>query len=273
MNSTRIVQFVLLTCCFPVFAQTKKAVGAASSPGYSQIPFDPSTPRLPVHFMGNDLVRLFKAHEALRTAEKSEYETSEQFNKRIELAETKFFMGSEVGTTLSFFVPAVSEYDADGLILNAGVECSTPSGIIHDKATNTISARRHSTERVYLASNAYGAKITVHENDVESYRLSITNPDDFEITESKHLIMAHIKATTEEARRIRSTLAALAICSISRGEELTADDAILSKATFDNPLEYFEQIHVLKTKLLSIWIFDSISGRVYSKAEPVQAIR
>jgi len=39
---------------------------------------------------------------------------------------------------------------------------------------------------------------------------------------------------------------------------------------FDNPHELFDQMWFLKTTLLAVWFFDSFSGRVYAKVEPVE---
>src|SRR5258708_6038063 len=101
-----------LVCWLPMFAQTKKAV--PTIPAYSQTQFDPKSLRLPPHFIGHDIVRLYRSFAALNDAKKSEYETTDQFNKRIELTEAKLFMGSTTDTvTMSFVVPVNAEYDAD----------------------------------------------------------------------------------------------------------------------------------------------------------------
>jgi hypothetical protein len=222
-------------------------------------------PRLPAHFIGNDIVQLFKAHEALRTAEKSEYETSDQFNKRIEAAEARFFSR----TTLAFVVPAVSAYDADQRLLNVGVECSSKEG----GSRSSIPVKRQKTTREYLASNAFGAKRDVQETDVESFNIGIANRTDFTITHAQggsrpFMIMSSIKSTPDEARQIKVTLSALVICSIRPGDDVTTNDTIYDKATFDDPYEYFEQMHVLNTRVLAIWFFDSLTGRVYEKLAP-----
>src|SRR5258708_18575543 len=86
----KTIQVMILLCWLPLPAQTKKA--ASPIPAYSQIPFNPNTLRVPPHFMGHDIIRLYKAFAALHDAEKSEYETTDQFDKRIQLSEPNLFM-------------------------------------------------------------------------------------------------------------------------------------------------------------------------------------
>jgi hypothetical protein len=250
-----------------MFAQTKKAV--SPSPAFSQIQFDPTTLRVPPHFMGHDIVRLYKAFNLLHTAEKPEYETSDQFSKRNELAETRLFLGSKTDSaTLSFIVPVIAEYDADARTLVVKVTCSDPNPNGYQDHVISIRVKQYKTERSYTASNAFGAKIPVHETDIDSYHLVL---DEFQFqTGPNGAIRSSIKCAPTEARRIKSTLSALAVCKIKRGEPLTDHDAILEKATFDNPHELFDQMWFLRTTLLAIWFFDSSSGKVYTKVEPVE---
>ena len=266
MTAARLgVSFVVL-CCLPMFAQTRKATTPVL-PGHLHTPFDPTSVRLTAHFMGHDVVSLYKDYEAIRTAEKTEFETTDQFNKRIQLARTKVVMGSVAeATILAFVVPVESEYDADARSLTVGVQCSNPHGE-QKKVSDSIGVSRRTTHREYVASNAFGVKVNVQETDVESFHIAVDNPDDFPIATAKYLILSSIESAPDPARKIKSTVSALAVCSIQSGEEATSDDFILSKATFDDPHEYFEQMHFLKTKLLAVWFFDSTSGKIYAKVE------
>jgi hypothetical protein len=261
------MQVMALACCLPMFAQTREAV-APTAPTYLQAPFDPTCVRLPARFPGNDIVRWYRAYEALHTAEKNEYETQDQFNKRMTLAENRFFMGG-LETTLAFVVPTMSQYDADARTLNGAVVCSDPHGE-RQSVSNAILVRQRRSEKQYIGTNAFGVKVSVHETSIESFQIGVTNPDDFRIDTAKYSIVSSINSTPDEARRIKSTLAALAICSIKRGDTLIADDFILKKATFDDPNEYRERMYFLNTKLLAIWFFDSSSGKIYTKLQPIK---
>ena len=274
-----------------LLAQTRKAV-APVSPTYSQLPFDPHCVRLPTPFMGNNIVRLCKDYEALSKTDKGEFETNADFNKRIELAETKFYMGNET-ITLAFVVPMVSEYDADAQVFNVGVECSGRSQVKHvslsdradGKGAQAIPVTEHATSKTYVASNAFGANVPVESTEVESFYIGVRNrefTDNFGGTpiasrlESKfccdvlarEIIVSSIAGTPNEARRIKSTLAALAICSIQRGDTIISDDFVFYKPTFDDPKEGSEQMHFLNAELLAVWFFDSSSGKIYAKVGP-----
>ncbi len=220
-------------------------------------------PHLPPHFAGNDIVQIFRAHEALRTAEKSEYETSVQFKKRIDAAESLFFSR----TAFAFVVPVVSEYDADEQVLNVGVECSPQYEASRAHVLRSIRVKRQVSTKDYTASNAFGAKLNVHETDVESFDIGVNNGGDFAI-DAKSLILSPIRVTPGEARQIKLTLSAVVVCNINRDDDqITVKDAILRRATFDDPQEYFEQLHFLNARVQAIWFFDSVSGKVYSKVQ------
>jgi hypothetical protein len=259
----KTIQVMILMCCLPMSAQTKKAVSPA--PAYSQIQFDPTSLRVPPHFMGHDIVRLYKAIAALHAAEKAEYETTDQFNKRIELAEAKLFMGSKTDTaTLSFVVPVMAEYDADRGLLILRVQ----EGPDRDHC-KSIRVRYAKSERSYIGTNAYGATIPVHETDANSYFILINNPKQFP-TDSHAVVEHYIECSPDEARRIKGTLSALAVCSLTKGEVLTDKDALWNKPTFDYPHELFEQQWFLKTNLLEMWFFDTSSGKVHAKVGAIE---
>jgi hypothetical protein len=243
-------------CCFPTLAQTKKAM-PSPVPAYSQTQFDPTALRLPPHFMGNDIIRLYKAFAVLRTAEKGEFETTDQFNKRIELAESKLFMGSKTETaTLSFVVPVTSEYDADNEMLVVQIH----GGPDRDNA-GSIRVKESKSVRSYVASNAFGAKIAVHATYIDSYLLLIKNTNQFLNAD----FSSSIKMLPNEARTIKGTLSALAVCSITKGDTLIDKDASLKEPTFNDPHELFEQFWFVKTNLLALWLFDSASGKVHAR--------
>jgi hypothetical protein len=222
--------------------------------------------------MGNDIAQLYRAYEALGAANKAEFETTDQFNRRIEAAEAKAFMGSVTETTtLAFVVPMVSEYDADATALYVGVKCADPHGDLK-KVSHSIVVGWRQGKRSYIGSNAFGASIRVDRTDVEKFDIDVRNWMDFPI-DDKDLIGSSIKSTPDEARRIKHTLSALAVCSIKRGEVLTLHDFILEKATFNDPHEYSEDIYFLNTKLVAIWFFDSSAGKIYTKVGPTEVMK
>jgi hypothetical protein len=131
----------------------------------------------------------------------------------------------------------------------------------------SIRVKRQVSTKDYTASNAFGAKLNVHETDVESFDIGVNNGGDFAI-DAKSLILSPIRVTPGEARQIKLTLSAVVVCNINRDDDqITVKDAILRRATFDDPQEYFEQLHFLNARVQAIWFFDSVSGKVYSKVQ------
>ena len=257
------IQVMILVGWLPMFAQPKKV--APVVPAYSQIQFDPNTLRVPPHFMGNDIVRLYKAFAALHDAEKAEFETTDQFNKRIELAEAKLFMGSKTETaTLSFVIPVKAEYDADSEMLIVQVY----GGPDRDNASS-VRVKQSKRESSHIGSNAFGAKIAVHDTYIHSYFLLINNTNQFTNAD----LSIAVKMLADEARKIKGTLSALAVCTITKGDIQTDKDVTWKKPTFDDPHEVFEQLWFLRTNLLAIWLFDSSSGKVHTKVEPTEVAK
>lgn len=225
---------------------------------YSQTPFDLTFSRLPVHFMGHDIVRLYNAAKALQDAKQTEYEATDEFTKRLTSVEDKLFMGTGRMATLAFVVLASSEYNADAQALDVAVKCSDPSGALQ-KVSQSITVRSSRRERTYVGSNAFGAVANVHSTRVETFGLNVSSCPPAESS------IGNIDP--DEARRIKATLSGLVICSMKRGELLTTDDARFIEATFDRPNEYFEKMYFLRVHPLVVWFFDSSTGEIYTKAE------
>ena len=163
--------------------------------------------------------------------------------------------------SLSFVIPVTSEYDADNQMLVVQVH----GGPDHDNA-GSIRVKQSKSERSYVASNAFGAKIPVHATYIDSYLLLINNTSQFTNAD----FSAAVGMTPDEARRSKGTLSALAVCSITKGTTLTDKDASLKEPTFNDPYEVFEQFWFLKTNLLALWLFDSSSGKIHLKVEPTE---
>lgn len=271
MVSILLFVFVFMSTSLPMFAQPRK--GRAPARSYLEVPFDLASDRLPPHFLGHDIIGLYNAAKRLQGVEKAEYETTDQFKKRIEAAESKFFMGSAFENILAFVAPAVSKYDADLGVLRMGVKCSDPSGV--QKAIgSSIVIWRVEEARNFVATNVYGARVNAHKAHVDSYQVAVDNPGAWPVEviganadATKDLIVASVHTSPDDARRIKTTLSALAICAMKRGKPLTSEDSILREATFDNPEEYSEDMHFLNTSLVAVWFFDQ-SGKVYARVKP-----
>jgi hypothetical protein len=269
MVRTLLFALVFLSTTVLIFPQGRKT--RTPSPSYLEVPFDPASERLPVRFLGHDVIALYDAAKRLQGAEKAEYETVDQFKKRIEAAESKFFMGSPSENTLAFVAPAVSKYDADSGVLRMGVKCSDPGGT--QKTVSASIVIWHVDEaRDFVATNVYGARVPAHKAHIEGYQITVDNPGAWPLetigesntSAAKDLIVTSVQASPDEARRTKATLSALVICTMRRGKQLIFEDSILREATFDHPEEYSENMHFLNTSLRAVWFFDQ-SGKVYAR--------
>lgn len=270
MVSPLLLVLVLMSTTLAMFAQAQKV--RTPAPKYLDTPLDLAWDRLPPHFLGHDIIGLYSAAKRLQGAEKAEYETSDQFKKRIEGAEFEFFMGSASENLLAFITPAISKYDADTGILRMGVKLADPGGA---QTMPAIVVWRVEESRNFVATNVYGARVPAHKAHVDSYQVAVDNAGAFPVEVigtgddggSKDLIVASVRTSVDEARRIKATLSGLAICAMKKGKPLTSEDSILQAATFDHPEEYSEDMHFLNTSLVAIWFFDE-SGRVFARVKP-----
>lgn len=266
-----IVALLVTITAADLIAATKPSKTAAkgtNKPGHLTGFFDPTVKSLSPGFLGNSFERVYRA---TLISPKGEYETTAQFEERVQkIPRGVYAFRAENEPT--------SKYDAD-----TGQLVITPeTTMIHvgfDFKPNYTAYMIRSAvvaRKEYVGSNAFGATALVKSERVKEY--SIVVGQDRRYGSSTDLVLA---MTPDEARRVRSSLKVLYVCStdVPREEQLPSMDMPdlsfdgatgfnSTDATLDDPEERSTYLYSLRVKLLEIWVFDSKTGRVYGRFDP-----
>src|SRR5262245_11661503 len=81
-----------LLLCGSVLAQTSPTKSMASRTIYSTVPFDPLLNRLPVGYSGHNAEQLITELSKRMNSKKDEFETTEQYQRRIDMELEKPFI-------------------------------------------------------------------------------------------------------------------------------------------------------------------------------------
>jgi len=263
------------------------------SPAYLTISFDPSIQKIPVPYLGHDIEQTYKAFDERKKAErKDEFETTEQFQRRLTEQAGKPLFGS-VGqdSVLAFVVSAGLGYDADSQTLTISLPTSAvwQSAQI-DKSRLAVKIKSGKvTKDKSIGQNAYGAKVEIEKTYAKGFELAIHNESNFASEKvldenmrrmsersdmpkmpasffermKKTAFVQRIKMSPEEARAAKDKISVLILAKpvapyISYG-------AILREATFKDPTEFFSQMYYVDVDLGEIWIYNKQSGEIITK--------
>jgi hypothetical protein len=271
----------------PAVTQTKPV------PKYLNVPFDLNIDRIPLPCSGHDVEQIYEAFDKRKKAErKDEFETTEQYQRRLTEQSGKPFFG-QIGSdsVLAFVVDTSSEYDADSQTLMISI---IPSAVWlssqTDKSRLALKVKPGKvTKTKSTGQNAYGAKADIQETHVIMFNLAVHNAANFEteniLDESsksilqepdmqkmspqrleywKKLAFVHrLKMKPEEAREAKRKISALILAKqvpphISYGE-------MFSKATLKDPSQFSAQIYYVDVDLVQIWVYDKTTGEIMAK--------
>ncbi len=229
---------LLITLPLAASAQStqQQSHGSASpskvTPIYSRVPFDINATQLPAHFKGHDIALLYRAFQRIESVDKSEYETTERFNERVATLTLKPVIGTiSAKSTLAFVaLDLVADYDADHELLTAGVRGSFSTiqpfvrvaGLgrrIRSLGRPSIVIKQSVSKSRYIGSNAFGASAIINKAKVSQFHIAISNQNDFSTASttegSNTTIGTTIAIDSDRARRMKTTLAALVVCSMN----------------------------------------------------------
>jgi len=261
-------------------AQTK--VDAAKK-RYSEIPFNPSVDRIPANYMGNDADIIYRVLERRENSQaKGEFETTEQYQARIERLNRQPLTGSlQITSLLAFKVADVKfRYVADDRVMKLYL----PTSFAVDEADQIDNSRialkvqESVSFRSYAASNAFGATTLVKEKDVKSIQLGVVNAPDFELRNDPdpdldcfygpdlRCFYGELRLAPEQARRLKQSARALVIGSLA--DRPISKGASTGDATIQNPTAYFEQVRYVNLEVSEIWIYSPETGTVFLKIRP-----
>lgn len=260
---------------------------------YLNTSFDISVDKIPMPFLGHDIEKLYKAFEQRKRAErKDEFETTEQYKKRLsDIARQPIYGSIYVDSILTFVVDSDLEYNADDQIITLRVQTSSvfQSGQTDESKSAVVVKSAKILERKSTGQNVYGAKVEIEEFHSKTFELAVHNMFNFETEKVLHkglrIIMENtdkseylepylesmkkkaffirLKMEPTEAREIKNKVAALILAKLL--PPYISEHVILRKATFKDPKESSLQIYYVHVDILEIWFYDKTTGVVIAK--------
>jgi hypothetical protein len=219
-----------------------------------------------------------------------------QYQKRLSDQSVEPLFGSvNPDSILAFVITPSSQYDADSQTLTVSLETSPVwQSVQIDKSRLGVWIKHgETTKQKSIGQNAYGAKVEIEETYTKEFELAIHNQGSFE-TENvlseyekesqrrmaemraeynlpatsldvggKTVFVQRINMDPTKAKASKDKIAALVIAKLTIPN--ISYGAILRKATFKDPTEFFGQIYYVDVDLLEIWIYDKLTGELIAK--------
>jgi len=283
-----IVIILLLLCIVPqTYAAGKgKGTSAKSSTPTTEIPFDSNVEKLPGNFRGNNIITLLSslAKNASKYY-KSEFETNETFQKRLEKLDSTILTGKlryDSTIAIPLLTSIESTYDADSGTMSVTIPMTSiadsdlQSAISYELPPNE-GAYQYSSETVgphaieifttlsktkkFNSSNAFGVKIKVTAKLYDTIAVALKN--DNNIMKYGGNISLSVQIPSEKAREAKYAGNILLVGEllhpyIGRGSNHTS-------ATIDSPTETLDLIRYVAMRLDEIWFYSIKSGEIFHK--------
>ena len=261
---------------------------------YSREPFDASLASLSPGFRGNSVIEIYDSlAERKKASVKGEFETTEAYNQRLRTDMSKPLIGSLTqDNVFAFAINGIgSEYDADRRVLH--VRADVPRYPFNKDWVIYRWGTVETGNSSYVATNAFGAQITVKRRRGRNYEIFIDNhqrfptstyvdevgrgmsdeeknryPELFEI-HKKQAFVADLDLPADDALRAKTNLRLLLVCRLAAPYMLEGEDLdSFSRPTFDLPFDTQFTFHRLYVDLVELWFYDFATGEVFARTKP-----
>ena len=284
LRSVFAALLLLIGWAFPLPAQIVDSSDASTERRFSTTPFDTSVQILPRGFQGNDpeVIHNDLFLRLASIAAKDEFETSEEYVTRMngEL-ERPILPHISLSSTLALrALNCQTSYDADKKQVRADCDISTVidrRDITHPKKSLLLRVS-HRFLDPYVGTNAFGASVEVersewywlyvvllnyHQFPIATRRVESEWPSKDREVKSFSIVFS---SEREEARRLKSSLCALLVISLS--SPFATKEESFERATLDNPQQMRTTRKYLHGKLIEIWFYDEDRGTVLYRMKP-----
>jgi hypothetical protein len=223
---------------------------------------------LPPGFVPDDAQALFNQ---LSPAKKDEFETTAQYEARVGKPQLKpvyaFSVDLVDGSAHHARAGGTAKYDADAQEFTASLY---PDLTLFQEFRSDMSARSltlkslTTSKRDYEGHNAYGASVTVHEENEDIYGIVI--PIAARASDLKLDLSLSFKVPPDEAKEAKPNLALLVIASPPQdGGPLVSTGKWVVTATINNPYSSQDNYYYLRLQPKSVWAYNRKTGKVYAK--------
>ena len=274
MICKKIIIFPLMIVFFInciVFAEEKKKPRKSSDAKILK-GFNPDVEKLPANFKGTDIVKLCQLLEKIKPEEKSEFETTEEYNKRAKLAipeDIYAFVaeGEDEEETIKIM------YSADESLLRIMVAASI---CFSDMPRSHLILKTIEKAPVsYRAQNAFGATTKVRQYGRLEYGIALhTMWNDYDTQ-----FNVNIKMSPEEAKRKKKDIRALVLCKLKpwhndfwHSDDLLSYSSNYSQATFSHPTARFTDRTFVNAEILALWVYNFRTGEIIVKKQAKKEI-
>ena len=227
--------------------------------------FDFSTTNIGKNYKGHDCLKIASSLKS-RKLKKDEYETTEEFNRRIIENLTTPLYGSLRGNDVLALVrksrlEPTLKYDADTHKLTINVNVSGQLIFIgrNSYSSDTLELS-HGKESSYLGTNAFGATVRVKKIESKACSVAFSQPK-FDIRNPLLIEIPNIKP--EEARYLKGNIDIIYIGNLE--EPYIGDIFKHLAATIDSPTEITTTGDAIIIKIEEIWLINKITGDVLIK--------
>jgi hypothetical protein len=238
--------------------QSARGSRVVTSPAVA-VEFDPSLAKVPPAFAGHDVVRLITViRDRNKVAQKGEFETTEEYKKRLaQPHDTKLYGSLTERSTLAFVTGITqAEYDADTQRLRFLVD-----GAMKDHDKLVVRLVDNTKQREYQATNAFGAAVTVTELRGDRFGISVVNKGD---TPGMRMFL-RAPLDVQAAKAAKASAKALIVGTLA--DDLLDSTLLLNTPTRDVAVDSLVPSVYLKMNVQAIWLFDQPTGRVYHKEQ------
>ena len=246
-----------------------KKVTKPIGPTYLNASFDLNANKLSVPHLGHDINKIYEAIKKTQenTKQKQEFETTIQYKERLAQQLSQPFYGQvRINSTLAFVVKPKSYYDADNQELIINIEDGYLKNTSNDtrvSRTAVLINRVESVPYYTQGRNVYNAQVEVKNSNETNYNLAINNRNNFEGIINLNKIGQPVKLNINDAKDIKPNLEAVLLVSLI--EPYISNDFYLHSPTITEPWDYTKSDNYLEVKLLEVWIYDRLSGKIVMK--------
>jgi hypothetical protein len=244
----------------------KSKIAKQQKDAHTTKPIDLNSSKLSAHYLGHDPKVLYdKLLEMKQNINKSEFETTEQYNTRT-LSDKKRpilgVLGLDDFYTLN--ISPHSKYDADNSTMTTLIIAKESTDWFMPGNQVSINAKElKNKKKSYIGTNAYGASVEVENTYSLKSGLVVINSDGLGL-KNKYIyeyILTNISA--DMAKSLKDKLRVLLIFKLH--EPYTSPGYLEKKATIDYPYSETEEYYYIHGEIKEAWVYNYSTGDILLK--------
>ncbi|MCC6502247.1 MAG: hypothetical protein IT362_03805 [Deltaproteobacteria bacterium] len=241
-------------------------------------PFDINAEKLPPKYKGNDIVKLYSNFVKRAPLEKNEFETTEEYEKKIASVtlDAIYAMKFDMDTSRR---SEIYPYDADTNKFKIQLTTETLSfSSFEDRRGSFVVKEMNKRSESYVASNAFGASRLVKGYVATQYGVALVNEDDFGSDDhGTRTVNVEIDVSIDKAKQLKDNIGILLLCKPSlyksnaerkyKGNDLIFEKSDYFGGTMNVPISHYYDQKYINVEVLAIWIYDFRTGMIFLKKQ------